>query len=52
MTEYEFNLTSEQYRDIQQALEYAQENAVHEDSQIAFEMARKELHRQYTRQLP
>ena len=48
---YDFELTSDKYRDIQQALEYAQENAVHEDSEVAFRLARKELHRQYTGQL-
>jgi len=48
---FTFELTSDEYRDIQQALEYAENNAVHEDSEVAFNVARKELHRQYTGQL-
>jgi len=51
MTEYKFELTSEQYRDVQQALEYAMENAVHEDIEVKYEQLRKEFHRDYERQL-
>ena len=49
--EYDFELTSEQYRDIQQALEYAENNAVHEDIEVRFHQVRVQLHHQYERQL-
>ena len=51
MSEFQFTFDSNMYRDVQQALEYAEQNAVHEDSEVAFNQARKSLHQQYTQQL-
>jgi len=51
MSEYDFELSSDEYRDLQQALEYAETHAVHEDIEVRFSQLRKELYRQHTRQL-
>jgi hypothetical protein len=43
---HNYELTSEEFRHIMNALEYAEQNAVHEDSKSAFVTTRHELLRQ------